>query len=956
MKRIWIINLAVILLFSSALFAQVEVPSATLAEARQSAKDVRAKLSNQSNFSTLPAKSVGPSVFSGRVTDLAVNPNDPSIFYVAYASGGLWKTESNGTRFTPLFDHESTMTIGAIAVDWDSGKIWVGTGEVNSSRSSYAGTGIYYSDDHGVSWNHSGLEETHHIGRIIIHPNNKDELYVAALGHLYSDNKERGIYKSTDGGASWTKSLYVDDKTGAVDLIMDPSDPDKLYAAMWYRKRFSWDFIESGASSGIYKTNNGGEGWNLVTGSSSNFPQGDGLGRIGLDMAITDDGVKLYALLDNYGRRPKKDKKKTSNEFKKDDFKTMTRTDFLKEDENKLDTYLRDNHFPIRYTAFKIKEMVKSNEIEVIDLANYLEDANRVLFDTPVIGAEVYVSNDEGNSWLKTHDDYINGLYNSYGYYFGQLRVNPSDPDELFIMGVPILRSTDGGKSWDNVNGKNVHADHHALWINDKRHGHLINGNDGGINISYDNGESWFKCNNPPVGQFYTINVDMADPYNIYGGTQDNGVWMGSVNYKASDRWHNTGQYPYKSLLGGDGMQVQIDKRDNTTVYTGYQFGHYFRINNRSRKRKYITPKPDLGASPYRWNWQSPILISDHNQDIVYMGSNKLLRSMDQGDHFVEISEDLTKGGIKGDVPYGTLTSIDESKFKFGLLYTGSDDGLIHRSDDGGTTWNQISETLPQSMWVSRVQASHHSKSRVYASLNGYRWDHFEAMAYISNDYGETWERLGMNLPSEPVNVIKEDPLNESFVYIGTDHGIYFSDDYGKTFEKICKDIPAVAVHDLVIHPREGDLVIGTHGRSVYVVDMKAIRTTYESKTSDKIQFLNDLSLSHSKQWGNRRNVYSEYNKAVIDLELFVPQSAIKSSYKLSLKSDSEKKIKDWEIELQKGYNLVSHDLSFSEKEIKYLNLKEDTQRENGKHYLPPGEYWFEINGVKQKLQIKEKE
>ncbi|HNI42995.1 MAG TPA: hypothetical protein PK272_10015, partial [Methanoregulaceae archaeon] len=355
----------------------------------------------------------------------------------------------------------------------------------------------------------------------------------------------------------------------------------------------------------------------------------------------------------------------------------------------------------------------------------------------------------------KTHKGYLEQVYFSYGYYFGQIRVSPQNPEKLYTFGVPVLRSDDGGKSWKPINGDNVHGDHHALWLDSNREGHLILGNDGGINISYDDGEHWIKCNTPAVGQFYGIAVDMAKPYRVYGGMQDNGVWMGPSNYEPSTEWHDSGQYPYKSILGGDGMQVAVDTRDNETVYTGFQFGNYFRVNTKTGRRDYITPKHDLGEAPLRWNWQAPIHLSVHNQDILYMGSNKLHRSLNQGETFEVISGDLTKGGKKGDIPYGTLTTIHESPMKFGLIYTGSDDGLVFVTKDGGGAWQQISATLPENMWISRVQASKFKESRVYVALNGYRWDNFESMLYVSEDYGSHWRRIGIRLPPEPINIVK---------------------------------------------------------------------------------------------------------------------------------------------------------------------------------------------------------
>ncbi len=926
-------------------WAQSEQPPYTPAQERLDSYEQRQRLAEQSIVNAIEFRSIGPSVFSGRVSDIDVWEQDPSHFYVGYSSGGLWKTTNNGMSFTPLFDREAVMTIGDIAVDWARDIVWVGTGEVNSSRSSYAGVGLYRSDDGGQSWEYRGLPESHHIGRIILHPDDPNTLWVAVLGHLYSPNPERGVYKTSDGGQTWRKTLYVNEDAGAVDLIIDPDDPDRLYAAAWERTRRAWDFVESGEGSGIYRSEDGGESWQLLTGPGSGFPHGEGAGRIGL--ALTEEAGRpvLYAALDNYFRRDKEEPEE--EELSKDQLRTMSKADFLQQKKYLISDYLRRNGFPREYDADRVIELIEQDEITPRDLVEYTEDANSLLFDTPVKGLEVYRSDDGGRSWQRTHEDYLDGVYNSYGYYFGQIRVAPQDPRKLYVMGVPILRSDDGGQTWKSINGDNVHADHHALWINPKRPGHLILGNDGGINISYDDGETWIKCNAPPLGQFYAVAVDMAEPYNVYGGLQDNGVWMGPSTYEAGDAWHGTGQYPYEEILGGDGMQVAVDTRDNATVYTGFQFGNYFRINTQTGERARITPRHELGERPLRWNWQTPIHLSVHNQDILYLGSNKVHRSLNQGDDFTEISGDLTTGGKPGDVAFSTLTTLHESPLRFGLLYAGSDDGLLHVSKDGGASWQLISEDLPKDMWVTRVQASAHDESVVYASLNGYRWDDFTPYVYVSADYGATWTRLGEDLPLEPVNTVEEDPENPNLLYVGTDHGLYVSLDRGKSFTLLSNGLPAVAVHDVVVHPREHELLVGTHGRSLYLGSVRELQQLTDELMAKSLHVFALEPARHSARWGARWADWAETNEPEVSLPVYA-KTAGPATVRIQ---SGDLTLHRFEADLSRGLNYLSYEYSIDEKiSTEYEKLlnkdkKEDEKparvkaADNGKTYLQPGKY-----------------
>ena len=734
----------------------------TPGEARLASLEAKAKKAATSNLKDVAFRNIGPTVMSGRIDDIEVNPNDPTEFYVAYATGGLWHTTNNGQSFTPIFDNELVIGIGDIAVNWKTRTIWVGTGEVNSSRSSYAGIGIYKSNDNGKSWTYLGLPETQHIGKILLHPSNPDVAWVAALGHLYSTNKERGVFKTTDGGKSWKQTLFVDETTGAVEMDINPKNPNEIYAATWHRIRKAWDFTEGGKTSGIYKSNDGGNSWKLLTNAGSGFPQGDGIGRIGLAVYPQNPSV-VYAVVDNYNLKPDTSKTPKPN-------------------------------------------------------TGAGPAANQIY------GCEVYKSLDGGKQWKKTNEKNIE-IYNTFGYYFGKIFVSPTNPDKVVILGTSANLSTDGGKSFTSMDKGNTHADWHALWINPKRDDHMVAGNDGGCNISYDAGKNWFKANSPAVGQFYAINVDNEKPYNVYGGLQDNGSWYGKSTNKESIDWTDEGQYGFKRMGGGDGMQVQIDPRDHNTVYTGSQFGAYMRINKQNQGPKFLRPVPQNSKEEKpRFNWQTPILLSKHNPDILYMAGNSLFRSMNKGDDFERISGDLSNGKKAGDVPFGTMTSISESPLKFGLIYTGTDDGVVSLTKDGGNTWTKLSG-LPQGLYISRVLASSHLQSRVYVTMNGYRDDHYAAYVYCSDDYGKTWKKLGNDLPMEPVNVIREDPKSSSILYLGTDGGAYASTDGGASFMQFTNNLPiAIPVHDMVIQERENEIVLGTHGRSLYIGKLDLIQ------------------------------------------------------------------------------------------------------------------------------------
>ena len=921
---------------------------ATSAQAVMNGLQQKSTLTQKSIVKNLPFKNVGPTIMSGRVVDFAINPDNPTEFYVGYASGGVWYTNNNGTSFVPVLDSSPTQNVGSLAVDWSSGTIWVGTGEVNASRSSYAGIGLLQSTDKGKTWQNMGLSDSHHISKIIINPNNSDEVVVAAVGHLYSTNAERGVYKTTDGGKTWKQTLFVDDQSGIIEMDANPSNFNVMYASSWDKDRKAWNFRGSGSGTGIFKSTDGGTSWSKVSGAGSGLPTGEGAGRIGL--AVYDDNT-VYAIHDSQFRRKEEKGNRPGNSITKDTFKTMTKDAFLSLDNGKLNGFLRNNGFQEKYRAENVKQMVRSGSVQPVDLANYLEDANSLLFDTPVVGAEVYKSTNGGKTWKKTHEGYLDGVYFSYGYYFGKIHVDPSNKEGIYIYGVPILKSKDGGKTFTSISASNVHADHHALWINPKNPGHLINGNDGGVNISYDDGENWIKCNSPSVGQFYAINVDNEEPYNVYGGLQDNGVWVGAHTTVESTRWHQTGQYAYESIMGGDGMQIQIDSRNSDIVYTGFQFGNYFRLNRETGEQTYIQPKHELGESPYRFNWQTPILLSPHNQDILYFGGNKLMRSMNQGTDWDAISYDLTNGGKKGNVAYGTITTISESPFEFGLLYTGSDDGLVQVTRNGGSDWKKISTTFPKDLWVSRVVASSHKKARVYATLNGYRWDDFKPYVYVSEDFGGTWKNISSNLPISPVNVIREDPNNMNILYLGTDNGAYVSLDRGASWQPFSNGLPNVAVHDLVVQEKAQHLVVGTHGRSIYVGDISLLQRLEGNNTSGIVVGAIE-SIRGSRRWGSSFSPFMDAFEPSTNVQYYVPNAG---KVTITIETEGGDLIQEKSMNASSGVNTMVYDLTVSKKGAKKLENVRAAQ--NGKTYLPKGIYNVKIvSGGKsgwQKLEIK---
>ena len=926
--------------------------AATPASVRMSAADQHRQLAADSPVAEVPFRSVGPTVMSGRVAAVAGKPGDPAVFYVAYASGGLWRTANGGASFTPLFDDMPTITIGDVAVDWrdpegDGPTVWVGTGEANSSRSSYAGTGLYQSTDGGDTWTHQGLAETHHVGAIVL-GDDPNTVWVAAVGHLYSPNPERGVFRTTDGGRTWDKTLFVDDDTGAIDLVR--ASDGRLYASTWTRSRRAWDLREGGPGSAIWASDDDGATWTRLTVEGTGFPTGATVGRIGID--VHPSGV-VYAVLDNQARRPA-DSDAEVPMVTADVLAEITREEFLALAEDDLNAFLDANNVPYSYTAETILEDVREGRISPQDLVEFLGDANAVLFDTPVVGAQVYRSDDRGATWRLTHEGMLDDLFYSYGYYFSIVRVDPHDVDRLYVLGVPLVGSVDGGATWQRADAPHVHVDHHDLWIDPQRPGFMLSGNDGGANLTWDGGATWTKLNTTAVGQFYTVQTDDAQPYNVYGGLQDNGVWVGPSTYSPSQNWRAEGDYPYDRIYGGDGMQVQVDPRDGT-VYTGFQFGNYARLDGGRGRANRIVPQHVLGERPFRFNWQTPIWLSTHLPDVLYYGSHKVHRSYDRGETWTAISDDLTSGGQPGDVPYGTLTSIHESPLEFGLLAAGSDDGHVWVSENDGRTWRDASAGLPSDLWVSRVELSRHDRGRILVSLNGYRWDHFQSYVYRSDDLGRTWRRIGRDLPAEPVNVAKEDPHNPDAIYVGTDGGLYLSLDGGDSFTTFHGDrahldaptgpfagaddgfhtpvLPRVPVHDVVVQARERELVVGTHGRSIWIADLGHISQLTPSIRAQRLHLFAPDTTTHRSTWGDRGYTWSDPSEPSLDIAYWTTATGTAT---VRVLTEAGEVVRQWDDDAQPGLNLLTYDLRSD------LEMGEAGDV-TGAHYLDPGTYTLSV-------------
>lgn len=718
----------------------------------------------QSALSRLHYREIGPALMGGRISDLAVVESKPQVFFLATASGGLWKTENHGTSWTPLFDDQPTSSIGDVTIDQaNPNLVWVGTGEPQNRQSSPWGNGVYKSTDGGATWTHMGLEATKHIARILIHPRDPDVVYVAAVGDLWGANPERGVYRTRDGGESWELVLHIDDDTGAIDLAMDPADPATIFAAMYQRRRTGFGFNGGGPGSGLYRTMDGGENWTELT---EGLPTGD-KGRIGIDV-FRQNGNVVYALVEADARR-------ASQGF-------------------------GGGGGPSRSGLFR--------------------------------------SLDRGSTWEKMSDT------NPRPMYYSKVRIDPSNPDRIYVLGSSLMVSDDAGRTFRSDGATQIHVDHHALWINPEDPDHLILGSDGGVSASWDGTAHWRMFDNLALGQFYTIAHDMRDPYAVCGGLQDNNPWCGPSNTRS---FHGIRHQDWYETAYGDGFWTVVDPTDSTIVFSESQGGNMNRYDlitgEKTPMRPIEGPRAEGDtAKEYRFNWNAPLLISRHDPATIYLGANYLMRSRDRGMSWEEVGGvDLTKQidrdqleimGVRGDQPmmsihdgistYGNLTTVAESRFTPDVIYAGTDDGNVQVTRDGGATWRNVVERipgLPARTYVSRLTPSAHQQGRVYATFDGHRNGDYAAYVYVSENYGDSWRRIDAGLPHGwSVNVITEHHRAENLLFVGNEVGVYVSIDRGESWTRLKGDLPVVPVDDIAIHPRENDLILGTHGRSAWIM------------------------------------------------------------------------------------------------------------------------------------------
>jgi photosystem II stability/assembly factor-like uncharacterized protein len=711
----------------------------------------------------LKMRCIGPAIMGGRTVDFAVVESNPSVIYAAVGPSGVFKSENSGVTWNPVFDRENTVAVGAVAVSQSYPDIvWVGTGEGTSRNSVGIGDGVYKSEDGGRTWKHMGLDDTRHISQILIHPTDPDTVYIGALGHLWGPNEERGVFKTSDGGKTWKKVLYMNPDTGIADMAMDPSNPLVLYAGAWDYRRKPYHFRSGGPGSALYKTTDGGETWRKI---HKSLPEGE-YGRIGLDICRTKPHV-VYAL-------------------------------------------------------------VESTE------------------------SGIFRSEDKGETWQRMGDMRTYDQVNFRPFYYSKITVDPNNDLVVYVYSGSSYVSRDGGKTFERIAG-DTHPDHHMMWVNPHNSLHLIDGNDGGIDISYDGGRTWHSVQTNSWSEVYQIGFDMRDPYYVYVGLQDNGSWGAPINSLDPSGIMN---FHWYTIGGGDGFYIQVDPEDYTIVYRNAHMGGISRFDVETGDSQDIKPVAPLDEPPYRFNWNAPIHLSPHNHEVVYFGGNYLFKTTDGGRSWDRLGPDLSSddpekqkdsGGITPDNTgaeiHCTIYTITESPLREGLIWIGTDDGLVQLTQDGGKTWTNLTANikgLPPESWVTRIEASHFAEGTAYATFDRHRMDDYKPYLFRTEDYGNTWTPLHADLPEAGyLHVVREDPVNENLLYLGSEFGLFFSFDRGRHWMPYTNDFPTIAVRDIQIHPRDMDLLVGTHGRGLWVLDdiTPLQKMTGEVLASDSVLF-----------------------------------------------------------------------------------------------------------------------
>ena len=734
-------------------------------------------------------RALGPAAYSGRVTSIAVPTTSeprPKTFYIGAAGGGVWKTTNGGVTWQSISKGLGSETVGDLAVaPSDSNIVWVGTGEKNSLRSQYWGDGVYKSTDGGKKWTKMGLADSKTIGKIVIDPGNADVVFVAALGHLWGPNNERGVYKTSDGGKTWNRVLFVDDTTGFVDLAMDPSDANTLYAAAWHRLRWGGSHMQGvGKGSGIYKTTDAGKTWTLLTdGKLHNGLPTERMGRIGL--AISPQNPKIV--------------------------------------------------------------------FAMIEVDRGVTDAAQGRF------GGMFRSSDGGAHWTQ-----VNDLQAEPHYYYDAIFIDPADSQHIFLTAAPLMESKDGGKTFAPESLFRVHGDYHAVWFDPHDKGHRIVGSDGGAYVTYDGGRAWWHM--PiPIGQFYTVIIDSSlTPYQVCGGLQDNGVWCGPSATRDTSGISDDDWYP---VNGGDGMWVQVPARDPFTVYSGWQYGNVSRLDLRTWKRDDIVPAAlDAGAESgyaFTWGWTTPILISRFDSNVVYLGANRLFRLRKGGSDWEALGPDMTKNSREkpapevGNTSYHSIFSIAESPRTAAVLWTGSDDGNVWVSRDTGATWMNTTAKFPRGIptdcFVGYIAASAHVDGAAWVALDCHHRDDYRPHVLRTTDFGATWTELVNGLPADRGSmIVYESPRNARVLWVGTSDGVYVTVDGGQQWRRIGKDFPHVMVEALAINAAQHDLVVGTHGRGIYVVNVGALEEFSDSLLREPAHLF-DVAPAFQFRWRQTR-------------------------------------------------------------------------------------------------------